>query len=65
MPTPSKPTRPTYGSPEADRVEREIVRRLETKLSWAQSKNQRLCVVDIAIAAQRIAERYSEFLPER
>lgn len=47
-----------------ERIEHDVVKILQNKLDHAREKNLPLDHVDVAVALNRVAERYAEFLPE-
>lgn len=64
MPKTPKQHPPGPHPKEVERVAGAIVEMLEHKLEHSRQQNNALDETDIAVAVQRVAERFAEFLPE-
>lgn len=64
MPKTPKQHPPGPHPKQVERIEQELVESLQNKLDWARERNLPLDHVDVAVALNRVAERYAEFLPE-
>lgn len=64
MPKPANQTQSSSRAKVVNRIERDLVERLQNKIAHAQRGGQALSLADVAVAVHRVAERYAEFLPE-